>query len=241
MSATDRTVALAGALIAVAFLGGCAGNAGSSPTQSNQVNEATPNEATPTEATEPAAFEGVGLPSVAEIEIGAEQTELEIAQNLVATFSDWKMSGANREMFDAQFEGDNIYLGTSEYVSLVTDTLDPIYEEALFGENATNPLFQDAIEFKRLQHDQLLTAHYQTYGSQNEAPYMETQIFLSLESAIEREDGTVAMIINTVREDNGDKNIADGTGTGHRVQAHYTVSKEGGVVKIVAPPQYFTN
>jgi hypothetical protein len=141
-------------------------------------------------------------------------------------------------MYDLQFEGDNAYLGLSEYVEKVTEVIDPVFEEALFGDNVTNPLFKEAIEFKRLQHKQLLSAHYQTYGNQNETQYISTQKFVSLENVIEREDGTVAMIIDTVREDNGDKNIVDGTGTGNHTQANYIFSKEGGVVKIVVAPYY---
>jgi len=210
--------------------------------KSEPVAEAPVDSSEPVETEAPAetpvGFEVAGLPSVAEIEISAEQTNEEIAEDLVNAFSDWSMVGANREMYDLQFEGDNGYLGLSEYVAKVAEVSDPVYEEALFGEKVSDPLFQEVIDFKELQHNQVLMAHYQTYGTQNEAPYFSIEKFVSLQNVVEGDDGTITMYVDTVREDNGDKNIVDGTGTGNHTRANYVISKVDGVVKIVEPPLY---
>ena len=220
--------ALATGTLAIVLLTGC--TTGSEPLVAE-----TPQ---PVASIAPAAFKVFGLPTVAELEISAEQTNEEIAQDLVEAFSDWSMSGASREMYDLQFEGENGYLGLSEYVAKVMDQSDPVFEEALFGSNASNPQFQESIEFAELRHSQVLKAHYQTYGTQNLAPYVTAEEFVSLQNVVERDDGTITMYIDTVVTDNGDKNIVDGTSTGKHIRANYVIRKVDGVVKIVEPPSY---
>ena len=106
----------------------------------------------------------------------------------------------------------------------------------MFGNNASSPQFQESIELTELQHYQVLNAHYQTYGTQHEAPYVVKQEFLSLQNVVEGDDGTITTYIDTVRMDNGYKNIVDGTGTGTHRRANYVIRKVDGVVKIVEPP-----
>jgi hypothetical protein len=187
---------------------------------------------------EPANSEFYNLPTVAELEISTEQSDEEIAQALVKTFSDWTMSGATREMYDKQFEPPNDYLSLDDYVDKVAEAYDQVYIEAIFGENETDPAFQEIIEFKKSQHRQLLMGHYQTYGTQNEQPYRSIQKFVSLDNVAVLEDGTVSLGVTTEREDNGDKNIVDGTGTGTRTSVDYVFDKNLNPVKISSPPKY---
>jgi hypothetical protein len=183
-------------------------------------------------------FEVVGLPSVSELEISAEQSDEEIAQDIVSIVSDWGMSGANSEMNDLQYEGDNSYLSLPEYVNKISEASDPVYAEVLYGENATNPVFQESIELQENRHNQILTAHFQTYGNQNSAPYFSKQNFESLVSATENTDGTKTLVVDMVREDNGDENIVDGSGNGYETEATFVTAAVDGKIKLVQPATF---
>jgi hypothetical protein len=196
------------------------------------------NETTPEE---PAGFEVFGLPTVAELEVNAEQTDEEIAQDLISVISQWGMTGANREMMEYQTEGDNGYLGLSEFVAKVGEQVNPVFEEALYGENVSNPEFQEAISQDQKQHAEILAANYQTYGTQNEEPYFQKLNFTRLDGAYPNDDGSTTLFIGVVREDNGDENIVAGSGNGYEMEATLVINKIDGKVKIVQPPTYVAN
>jgi len=186
----------------------------------------------------PAAFEVAGLPTLAELEIAPGQTDNQVAESLVKLSSDWSMAGANKEMYDLQFEGDNGYLSLEDYVTKITDATDPIYVQAIYGENATNPQFADAIALQKEQHRQVLMAHFQTYGNQNTAPYYQKENFSQLQEAIKHEDGTTTMFVTMIREDNGADNIVEGSGNGNITRATYITAEVDGKIKLVQPPAY---
>jgi len=199
--------------------------------------EVTPGE-TETEPETPAAFEVAGLPTLAELEINPSQSDEQVAQSLVKLSSDWSMAGANKEMYDLQFAPDNEYLSLEDYVTKITDATDPIYVQAIYGENATNPQFADAIALQKEQHRQVLMAHFQTYGNQNTAPYYQKENFSQLQEAIKNGDGTTTMFVTMIREDNGADNIVEGSGNGNITRATYLTAEVDGKIKLVQPPAY---
>jgi len=203
----------------------------------NPVDPETPAEE-PASPETPAGFEVAGLPTVAELEIAPGQSDEQVAESLVKLSSDWSMSGANKEMYDLQFEGDNGYLSLEEYVTKITDATDPIYVQAIYGENATNPQFADAIALQKEQHRQILMAHFQTYGTQNVAPYQQKENFSQLQEAVKHEDGTTTMFVTMIREDNGADNIVEGSGNGSITRATYVTAEVDGKIKLVQPPAY---
>lgn len=193
--------------------------------------------ATPVEA-DPTKFEVIGLPSVSELEISAEQPDEKIAEDIMSTFSSWGMSGANRDMLKLQSVGENSYLSLPEFTDKVQEISDPVFEEVLFGENANNPDFQDAIAAQVLRHEKILMAHYQTYGPQNSAPYFQNENFQSLDIVNKNTDGTTTYIITTMREDNADKNIIGASGNGHKSRGTFVGANVNGKTKIVQPPTF---
>jgi hypothetical protein len=197
--------------------------------------EVTPEEP---EVEAPAGFEVAGLPTLSELEIAPGQSDEQVAQSLVKLSSDWSMAGANKEMYDLQFEGDNGYLSLEDYVTKITDATDPIYVQAIYGDNATNPLFADAIALQKEQHRQVLMAHFQTYGNQNTAPYYQKENFSQLQEAIKHEDGTTTMFVTMIREDNGADNIVEGSGNGSVTRATYITGELNGKIKLVQPAAY---
>ena len=197
----------------------------------------TPSVPTETEVA-PTGFEVVGLPSVSELEISAEQSNEDIAKDLISVDSQWITAGANKEMYELQFEGDNGYLTLPEYITKVADASDPIFEKVMYGENATDPAFQASIEKAETQHKQVLEAHYGTYGAQYQAPYVQADKFLSLDSVTENADGTTTFVIESVREDNRDLNIVEGSGNGIITESTYVTAKVDGKVVNVQPPVY---
>ena len=197
--------------------------------------EVTPEEP---EAEAPAGFEVAGLPSLAELEINPGQSDEQVAQSLVKLNSDWSMAGANKEMYDLQYAPDNEYLSLEDYVTKITDATDPIYVQAIYGDNATNPLFADAIALQKEQHRQVLMAHFQTYGNQNTAPYYQKENFSQLQEAVKKEDGTTTMFVTMIREDNGADNIVEGSGNGSITRATYITGEVNGKIKLVQPAAY---
>ena len=197
--------------------------------------EVTPEEP---EAEAPAGFEVAGLPSLAELEINPGQSDEQVAQSLVKLSSDWSMAGANKEMYDLQYAPDNEYLSLEDYVTKITDATDPIYVQAIYGDNATNPLFADAIALQKEQHRQVLMAHFQTYGNQNTAPYYQKENFSQLQEAVKHEDGTTTMFVTMIREDNGADNIVEGSGNGSVTRATYITGEVNGKIKLVQPAAY---
>ncbi|TFD14186.1 hypothetical protein E3T26_08665 [Cryobacterium sp. TMT1-21] len=190
---------------------------------------------------EPTGFEVFGMPTVAEIEISSEQTDEEIAQDLISVISQWGMTGANRDMLDYQTEGDNGLLGLSEFVAKVGEEVNPVFEEALYGVNASNPEFQEAIALQEQSHAEIITANYQTYGTQNKAPYYQKLVFTRLDGAYPNDDGSTTLFIGVMREDNGDQNIVAGSGNGYEMEATLVINKIDGKVKIVQPPTFVAN
>jgi len=186
----------------------------------------------------PATFEVAGLPTLAELEINPNQSDEQVAQSLVKLSSDWSMAGASKEMYDLQFAPDNEYLSLEDYVTKITDATDPIYVQAIYGENATNPQFADAIALQKEQHRQVLMAHFQTYGNQNTAPYYQKENFSQLQEAIKNGDGTTTMFVTMIREDNGADNIVEGSGNGNITRATYLTAEVDGKIKLVQPPAY---
>lgn len=238
----------AGLIVAVGAVFAGVSSADNEPPKSDPVAEAPVDSSAPvapveteTPVEEPAGFEVVGLPTVAEIEISAEQTDEEIAQNLISVISQWGMTGANRDMLDYQVEGDNGYLGLSEFVAKVGEKVNPVFEEALYGANASNPEFQEAIALQEQSHAEIITANYQTYGTQNEAPYYQKQVFTGLDGAYPNDDGSTTLFIGVMREDNGDQNIVAGSGNGYEMEATLVIDEVDGKIKIVQPPLYAAN
>lgn len=189
-------------------------------------------------------FEVFGLPTVAEIEISANQTDEQIAENLISVISQWGMTGANREMMVYQTEGnngDNGYLSLSEFLTKVGEQVNPVFEEALYGENASNPEFQEAIALQEKTHAEILGANYQTYGSQNAAPYYQKLNFDDLDGAFPNDDGTTTLLIGVHREDNGDENIVAGSANGYEMEATLIYEVVDGKVKLAKPPTFVAN
>jgi len=186
----------------------------------------------------PATFEVAGLPTLTELEITPGQTDEQVAQAIVQLDSDWAMAGANKEMYDLQFEGDNGFLTLEEYATKIAEASDPVYIQALYGDKATDPQYQDVIEIQKKQHFQTLMAHFQTYGNQNTAPYYQKENFSQLQEAIKHEDGTTTMFVTSIREDNGADNIVNGSGNGFITRATYITGEVDGKIKLVEPPLY---
>jgi len=199
--------------------------------------EVTPGDGE-TEPEAPTSFEVAGLPTLAELEIAPGQTDEQIAQALVQLGSDWAMAGANKEMYDLQFEDGNIELSLEDYAAKIAEASDPIYAEAIYGDKMNDPLYQDAIAVQKKQHFQTLMAHFQTYGTQNTAPYYQKENFSQLQEAIKHEDGTTTMFVTMIREDNGADNIVNGSANGFITRATYVTGEVDGKIKLVQPPAF---
>lgn len=199
--------------------------------------EPNPEVTTPTEV-EPAGFEVVGLPTVSELEISAEQTDEAIAQNIVAVFSSWGMAGANEDMEKLRGEGDNGYLSLPEYIDKISGEINPVYAEAVYGTNATSPEFSEAIGINTSQNKEILTAHFQTYGNQNLAPYHQNLNFVSMDNVVVNGDGTKTISVTVEREDNGDANIVDGTGNGYRMEGTFIINDTNGTIHLSQPASF---
>jgi len=189
-------------------------------------------------------FEVYDLPTVAEIEINAEQSEEEVAEDVISTISQWWNTGATKEMSDAALEGDNVLLSTTEYATKVSETVDPVFAEALFGENASNPDFQEAITLQETIHNATLVSNYVSYGANSETPYFKKIVFTGLDSYINNEDGSTTLYVNVIQEDNADRNVVgevSTSGNGHESHGTIVVDEVDGKIKIVQPPVFFAN
>jgi len=240
---------LAGTVVATtAFLTAPSDESGNAPIKGEPVpaEPAAPAEPADGGEQEPVStgFEVFDLPTVAEVEISADQSEEAIAEDVFSTMSQWWMTGATKEMSDYSLEGDNVLLSTTEFATKVSETVDPVFEEALFGENASNPDFQQAIELQKTIHNQVLVSNYASYGANSEAPYYKKLVFTGLDSYINNEDGTTTLYVNVIQEDNADQNVVGEVGTsgnGHESHGTIVVDDIDGKIKIVQPPTFFAN
>jgi len=202
----------------------------------NPIPVETPPAETETEPTTPADFEVFGLPTLSELEISADQTDEEIAQDLVKLQSDWMSSGANAEMYELSYVDGNDFLTTTEYVKKITDITDPIFIEALYGANAANETFKEQINKQKEEHAQVLEDHFLTYGNQNEERFEQTDTFIDVDT-IDTDDGTKTMHIRTERSNNADKNIAEPGNDAGNYRTTYVVAEVDGTIKIVEAPR----
>jgi hypothetical protein len=201
----------------------------------NPIPVETPPADPETEQTNPDSFEVYGLPSLAELEINADQSDEQIAENIVAVQNAWAASGANEEMYNLQYENGNDFLTQTEYIKKITDASDPIFIEALYGEKANDESFRERIEIQKEIHAAYILAHFQTYGAQSNVPFEQTEEFLDV-NVVDPGDGTKTMHIRTELKDNADQNIVEPSNSGTITRISYVTAEVDGKIKLVENP-----
>jgi hypothetical protein len=234
----SRGLVFAGALVAalvivavviVIVLGGATRGPGADPNREVEPSAAPSDDATPE----------IIVPSVESLEIPAGQSPEATAEAISNLFSNWGMAGANRETYEAQFSGDNVYLSLDEYVDAVVDANSVAFGQAIYGENYVRPEFQESIAGREQYNRSVLRVHYQTYGPQNNETYFQYYVFQSA-TFINNPDGTVTYSVTGVSDDNGgsDTNIVVGSTDGHVSIIEFTVHTVDGRIKLTQPPVF---
>jgi hypothetical protein len=201
----------------------------------NPIPVETPPADPETDQTDPDSFEVYGLPSLAELEINANQSDEQIAENIVAVQNAWAASGANEEMYNLQYENGNDFLTQTEYIKKITDASDPIFIEALYGDKANDETFRKRIETQKEIHAAYILAHFQTYGAQSNVPFEQTEEFLDV-NVVDSGDGTKTMHVRTELKDNADQNIVEPSNSGTITRISYVTAEVDGKIKIVENP-----
>lgn len=210
------------------------------PAATSEVQPTTEPDDTEIDTDAETEFEVFGLPSLESLQVSSSQSDEEIARGLISIIDQWQMSGANKEMFDQSLQSDNVYLSLDEYSAKVAETSADVYATALYGEDyATNEGFVESVEqFTRLN-ETLLVTNYQTYGDQNQAPYMIELSLDKLNGVVENPDGTFTYSLSLVERDNTSLNIVEGDVDSENRTSHMlTVDKSGSTVHLTTKPTF---
>lgn len=202
------------------------------PADPSETSEPTNNEIdTPSETT----FEVIGLPSVEELQVKSNLSDQEIASGFLNIISEQDMAGANKEMNDLQYEGDNQFLDQTQYSEKIAESASPIFAEALYGDNQNNPEIQAAIAESIKDNANVLEVHFSTYGSQNTEQYKQELQLISLDSVVENDDGTITYTATVQQNSNESETIIQGSNNGYLMEMEITVDKSGDIAHLTKP------
>lgn len=215
------------AAMGVGALAGCAPAGEKPPTAVESVAPSPEASETPE-----AEFTVAELPTLEELQVSSEQSDEDIAKGIVNIYSEWNNAGGNKTMFEQSVEGDNGYLGLSEYSVKVAEASAPVFAEALYGDDISDPEIASSIENRISHNAEILHRNYQTYGPQNEASFYLKLDLQSLNNVTENADGTTTYEVTLISDANNDENIVEGNNDDYSFNTSFIVDKSTPVVHL---------
>lgn len=178
-----------------------------------------------------------GLPTLDSLQISADLDAQGVAARFTEILGLWNRAGANQENFDLQYEGDDVYLSQPEYLQLIVDATEPVFAEALYGDNWQDPKFSEAIARSSAVQYPTLGAYFTTQGPDFKAPY-ERRLSLVDVSEVVEDATTLSMEVVVEDSDNGPEIGTDYTISGIQSRAvlHFVV--ENGHWVLSSPPDF---
>lgn len=178
-----------------------------------------------------------GIPSVEELRMDAALD----AQGLAAAFndliSDWISAGANSGNVTLRSEGEFDYLSQPDYLQRIVDAATPIFAEALFGKNWSDPKFAASIEQLADNQFRTLGAYFTTQGSDFPRPYAREERLVDVRDVVE--DATSKSMEVTIEYfDNGPEIGTDYTINGLRNSVALNFVNENGYWVLSAPLEF---
>jgi hypothetical protein len=135
-------------------------------------------------------------------------------------------------MFEQSAEGDNGYLSLSEYSARVAEASAPVFVEALYGDNTSDPEIQSSINNRIAYNAQILGSNYQTYGAQNEEAFYLNIELQALNNIVDNGDGTTTYEVTLITDANNDKNIVEGNNDNYSFNTSFVVDKSTPIVHL---------